>query len=116
MQSLHKELKKNIKFLSHHSASYHKKHHAETPMLKERDKIYLLQKNIKITRLSRKLDHVSTKSFKIVRNIKNTSSKLKLPKNMRIHSVFHISLLKKVSDNVSELKQVLDNYLIKQKN
>ena len=47
-------------------------------MLKKRNKVYLLQKNIETTRLSNKLDHVKIESFKIVKNIKRTSFKLKL--------------------------------------
>ena len=51
-------------------------------MLKKRDKVYLLQKNIEMTRLSNKLDHVKIRSFKIIRNIKETSFELKLLKEM----------------------------------
>ena len=42
MQTLHKKLKQDIKFLSHRSVFYHNKHHAETSMLKKRDRVYLL--------------------------------------------------------------------------
>ena len=52
-------------------------------MLKKRDKIYLLQKNIKIIKLSNKLNHIKIKSFKIVKNIKKTSYELKLPEDMQ---------------------------------
>ena len=84
-------------------------------MLKKRDKVYLLQKNIKITRSSEKLNHIKIKSFKIVRNIKNISFKLNLLKEIkRKHSVFYILLLKSASERVLMLKQILNNYLIKQ--
>ena len=52
-------------------------------MLKKRNKVYLLQKNIKITRSSNKLNHVKIKLFKIIRNIKETSYELKLSKDMQ---------------------------------
>ena len=53
--------------------------------------------------------------FKIIRNIKEASFKLKLSEEIQQkHSVFHVSLLKLASDNVSVLKQVFNNYLIKQ--
>ena len=42
MQELHKELKKDIEFLSHRSAFYHNKHRSKGSMLKKRDKVYLL--------------------------------------------------------------------------
>ena len=84
-------------------------------MLKKRNRVYLLWKNIKTTRSNSKLDHVKIKSFRIIRSIKEISFKLKLLEEMlRKHSVFHIFLLKSVSAEVSELTKVSDNYLIKQ--
>ena len=85
-------------------------------MLKKRNKIYLLQKNINITRLSRKLNHVKIKSFKIVRSIKSISFKLNLFKEMKKkHLVFYISLLKLALLEILVLCQVSNNYLINQK-
>ena len=85
-------------------------------MLKKKNRVYLLWKNIKITRSSSKLDHVKFEPFRIVRSIKETSFKLKLLEEMsRKYSVFHIFLLESASTEVSELTKVSDNYLIKQK-
>ena len=42
MQTLHKKLKQDIKFLSHRLVFYHNKHCAEASMLKKRNKVYLL--------------------------------------------------------------------------
>ena len=115
MQMLHKELKQDIKFLSHRSAFYHNQHRSEESMLKKRDKVYLLQKNIETTRSSNKLNHVKIRPFRIIRNIKEVSFKLELLKDMQQkHSVFHVSLLESASDNISILEQVPDNYLIEQ--
>ena len=83
MHKLHKELQTDIEFLSHHSVFYHNQHHAEALTLKERNKVYLLQKNIKTTRSSNKLNHVKIRPFKIIRNIKETSFELKLLKSMQ---------------------------------
>ena len=84
-------------------------------MLKKRDKVYLLWKNIKTTRSSSKLDHVKIESFRIIRSIKETSFKLKLSKEIsRKHSVFHIFLLEPASSEILKLIKVLNNYLIKQ--
>ena len=115
MQILHKKLKQDIKFLSHRLTFYYNKHHAEASVLKKRDKVYLLQKNIETTRSSNKLNHVKIRSFKIIRNIKEASFKLKLLKDMQQkHLIFHISLLKLILDKVLVLEQVSDNYLMKQ--
>ena len=115
MWKMYSKLKRDIKFLLYYSAFYYNKYHAEVSMLKERDKVYLLWKNIKITRSSRKLNYIKIKSFKIIRNIKNISFELKLLKNIqRKHSVFYISLLESASDSMLLLDKVSDNYLIKQ--
>ena len=115
MHKLHKELWTDIKFLSHCSVFYHNQHCAGALMLKERNKVYLLQKNIKMTRSSNKLNHVKIRPFKIVRNIKETNFKLKLSERMQQkHSVFHIFLLKSAPAEVLILTQVSDNYLMKQ--
>ena len=115
MHKLHDELKTDIEFLSHCSAFYHNRHHAGALMLKEGDKVYLLQKNIETTRPSNKLDHVKIKPFRIVRNIKETSFELKLPEGMQQrHLIFHIFLLESASAEVLILTQVPDNYLMKQ--
>ena len=105
MHILYQELWIDIKFLIHRLAFYYNKYYAETSMLKKRDKIYLLWKNINIIRLSSKLNYIKIRSFKIIRNIKEVSFKLKLSKNMQQkHFIFHILLLKLVLDNVSVLE------------
>ena len=85
-------------------------------MLKEKDKVYLLQKNIETTRSSSKLDYIKTKSFEIIRSIKRVSFKLDLFKRIRRkHSVFYILLLELILAEVLILQQVLNNYLMKNK-
>ena len=115
MQRLHKKLKKNIKFLSHWSVFYHNQHRFRESMLKKRDRVYLLWKNIKTTRSSSKLDYIKIESFRIIRSIKEISFKLKLSEEMsRKHLVFHIFLLELMSAEVLELTKISDNYLMKQ--
>ena len=115
MWTLYNKLKQDIEFLSHRSAFYHNKHRSEESMLKKRDKVYLLWKNIETTRSSNKLNYVKIRFFRIIRSIKRVSFELKLLKDMQQkHSVFHISLLEPASDIILVLEQVLDNYLIKQ--
>ena len=105
MQKLHEELKTDIEFLSYRLTFYHNQHYMKASMLKERDKVYLLQKNIKTTRSSKKLNYVKIKSLKIIRNIKNISFKLNLLEEMKQkHLVFHVLLLKSVFIKVSVLR------------
>ena len=112
---MYKKLKQDIKFLSHRLAFCYNKYYAEASILKKRDKVYLLRKNIKITRLSEKLNYIKIKSFKIVRNIKHISFKLNLlEKIKRKYLVFHVLLLKSTLKKVLVLRYTSDNYLIKQ--
>ena len=114
LYKLYKELRIDIEFLLYCSVFYYNKYCAEASILKKRNKVYLLQKNIETTRSSSKLNHIKIKSFKIIRNIKEVSFKLKLLKDMQQkHLVFYILLLKPASDNILILKLVLNNYLMK---
>ena len=68
-----------------------------------------------MTRSSNKLNYVKIRPFKIIRNIKDTSFKLKLSKRMqRKHLIFYVFLLKSALSEVFILAQVLNNYFIKQ--
>jgi len=56
--------------------------------------VYLLTKNLKIRKKSRKLDHVKVESFFIKEVKESINYELDLFKNARVFLVFHISLLK----------------------
>jgi hypothetical protein len=62
-------------------------------MLKEGDKVYLIQRNIQTKQLNTKLDHKKLGLFKIKRITGLVNYKLILPKTINIYPVFHISLL-----------------------
>src|SRR5450755_4112498 len=79
---------------------YYNSKKLEGPRLRERDQIYLLRRNIKITRPSDKLNHKKLNPFKIVRNIRDVSFELQFPLTMRIHSVFYISFLEPADLNI----------------
>jgi hypothetical protein len=65
-------------------------------MLKKRNKVYLIQRNIQTKQPSTKLDHKKLGLFKIKRIIRLVNYKLVLPKTMNIYLVFYISLLELV--------------------
>jgi hypothetical protein len=55
--------------------------------------VYLLTKNLKIRRKSKKLDHVKVEPFFIKEVKESVNYELDLPKDVRVFLVFHISLL-----------------------
>jgi hypothetical protein len=66
------------------------------------DLVYLLRRNIKIIRLSDKLDLKKIGLFKVKRNIRDISFELKFPLTMRIYPVFYISLLEPAHSDIFE--------------
>ena len=62
--------------------------------------VYLYRINIKIKRPSDKLDHTKLGPFKIKEKLGLVTYELELPKGMRIHPVFYISLLESAPKNV----------------
>jgi hypothetical protein len=65
----------------------------EKSRFRKEDLVYLLRRNIKITKPNNKLNYKKFGPFKVKRNIKNISYELHFLFIIRIHPVFHISLL-----------------------
>lgn len=57
------------------------------------DKVWLSTKHIKTTRTSKKLDYKRIGPYQVSKVINRNAYKLDLPATLRIHNVFHISLL-----------------------
>jgi hypothetical protein len=93
IRELYQELSKDIKWISQRTAMYYNKLKLEGSRFREGDLVYLLRRNIKTTRSSNKLDHKKFGPFRVKRNIKHISYELYLLFTIRIHPVFHISLL-----------------------
>jgi len=63
--------------------------------------MYLLTKNLKIRKKSKKLNHVKIESFFIKAVKESINYELDLSKNAKVFLVFHISLLKSVDPSTS---------------
>jgi len=63
--------------------------------------MYLLTKNLKIRKKSKKLDHVKVEPFFIKEVKESVNYELDLSKNAKVFSVFHISLLKSADPSTS---------------
>jgi hypothetical protein len=93
LKKFYLKLLNDIEWISQRSTIYYNKTRLGGLRLRERNLIYLLRRNIKIIKLSDKLDHKKIGPFKIKRNIKNINFELYLSITIRIYSVFHISIL-----------------------
>jgi len=88
-----KKVRNNIASMQIRLAKYQNKKRKMAPQLKEGDKVYLLTKNLKTRKKSRKLDHVKVEPF-FIKEVKGpVNYELDLPKDARVFLVFHISLL-----------------------
>ena len=101
LQMLQKELQKNIQFLNKHMILYANKKRDKESTFKKKNKEYLLRWNIKTKRSSNKLNHTKLESYKILEIKKSINYKLNLSAFMKIHSIFHICLLKSADLNTS---------------
>src|SRR5256886_12448078 len=129
LKSIHEQLSKEIAFISMQTSKYYDQRRKDAPILKKGDKVYLLRRNIKTKRPSNKLDFTKLGPFKIMKEISPVNYKLALPDGMRIHPVFHISLLElaprnaklqtnadvETDENEYEVEQILDTQTIRNK-
>ncbi|KAG8424880.1 hypothetical protein J3458_022432 [Metarhizium acridum] len=98
MTEIQKHLQQEWIFLQNRMKHYADRKRLPAPILEEGHKVYLIRKNIKTKRPSDKLDWKKIGPFLIKRKISNTNYELSLPDGMRIHPIFHISLLEKAPD------------------
>jgi len=85
--NLHKNIYKIVKLVQERIRKYYNLKKSEGLDLKEGDKVWLLYKNFKLRRLSKKLDHVKIGLFKIVVKISEVIYKLNLLAKMKIYLV-----------------------------
>ena len=91
-----KQMHDNIKIMQNKFVIYQNKKRKMTSQLKEKDKIYLLTKNLTTRKKSKKLNHVKIELFFIKIQKKRVNYELNLFKDIKIHSIFHILLLESI--------------------
>jgi hypothetical protein len=96
LKIFHEKLAVDLVFFTKRIVFYYNKYCNIKPILKKKDKIYLIQRNIQTKQLNTKLDHKKLELFKIKRITGLVNYKLVLPKTMNIYPVFYISLLELV--------------------
>ena len=76
--------------------------------------IYLITKNIITKKPNKKLDYKYLKLYKVIKKILKNNYQLNLPPKVRIHLIFHISLLENVT-NVKPINIKQNNVKVNEK-
>jgi hypothetical protein len=92
LRNIHDHLADNLKYAQNTQAHYYDAQHQRIEFCPG-DKVWLLSTNIKTQRPSKKLDWKRLGPFEIIEKIGLQAYKLRLPASMKIHNVFHVSLL-----------------------
>ena len=92
LKHLHEDLSELIKSAQNQQAKYYDAKHKRVEF-NVGDKVWLLSQNIHTQRPSKKLDWKRLGPFPILERIGTQAYRLELPSSMKIHPVFHISLL-----------------------
>jgi hypothetical protein len=79
MKNMYEEFSRDIEFIANKLSIYYNKKRIKELTLSRGDLIYLLWKNIKIKRLSTKLDYTKLGSYKIRKVLSFLTYELKLP-------------------------------------
>ena len=108
MTIIHEEVRKDIEWAKTVFKEFYDRKRVESLTLEEGDKVYLRRRtsgeksfNIKTARTSQKLDSLKIGPYRIEQKLSNDNYKLELPERMRIHPIFHVSLLSKTNNPVS---------------
>jgi hypothetical protein len=64
------------------------------------DKVWLSAMHIQMARTSKKLDYKRLDPFEITKVINRNAYRLQLPNSMKVHNVFHVSLLDRYAEPI----------------
>ena len=100
---LYRNLHESVKLVQEYMKRYYNQKVSEGPDLKEGDKVYLLTKNFKSKRPSKKLNYIKMGLFKIINKVTEVIYRLNLLLKIKIHLVYYITILKPVYRNYKPL-------------
>jgi hypothetical protein len=114
MKSIHTQIAKDLSWNNEQMKKHFDKKRVEAPSLREGDRVYLRRRtkgsnrdNIKTQKESTKYDSIFLGPFTVKRKMKFDNYELWLPEKMKIHPVFHVSLLKPTKNEATLTQQSL---------
>lgn len=117
MKIIHTQVKLDIEWQEAIMKSYYDNKRSVTPTFQKGERVYLrrrtmgeTQYNIKTKRPSQKLDSVKIGPYEIEAKLERDNYRLKLPERMKIHPIFHISLLTKTKNPTNDQDEILEEY------
>ena len=100
-KAIYQQVRENLEQARRKYKEFYDAKHEATPPFKVGDMVWLSRQNISTTRPSTKLDYKRLGPFKITKVVGDSklAFKLDLPPRMKIHPVFHASLLEPYRKN-----------------
>jgi hypothetical protein len=98
LKNIHEDLTELIKVTQNQQARYYDAKHKRVEYNVD-DKVWLLSSNIRTQRPSKKLDWKRLGPYPITERIDTQAYRLQLPSSLKIHPVFHISLLDRYTES-----------------
>ena len=106
LQEVHAEVKTMIDLAGLRAQRYYNEGVLLQPNFDVGDKVFLRRENISTTAPSKKLASKFLGPFPIIARLSEVVYKLKLPRTLRIHNVFHVSLLHRYKEDTIEGRRV----------
>ena len=100
---LYLDLYKSLKLIQERISKYFNQKKSKGPNLKKGDKVQLLYKIFKSRQLSKKLDHIKLRLFKILKKVIKIIFKLDLLARIKIYLIQYILMLELAQGNIKPL-------------
>jgi len=100
LKELHEEMKTELEFIRNRMKKYYDQKRIEGPTFEEGDMVLLSTKNITTKRQNKKLDYKYIGPYKVTKKISENNYELDLPPKVKIHPVFHVSLLESAEGTI----------------
>lgn len=93
LQEAREDARAKLKMEAERMKRYYDRHVREAPQFKPGDKVWLDARNLRVNRPSQKLSHKRLGPFPVEERVGDLNYRLKLPRTVPVHPVFHVSLL-----------------------